>query len=90
MKTTTETGKNQKFSRKIPEENVEEFQLISSSLETLSMIRWTSSLNPWGLSAVGWCDKISKGSKMKIKVPEKLKKIQKSRGIEVLKLIGRR
>ena len=90
MKTTTETGKNQKLSRKVPLENVEAIQLVSSSLKTLSMIRWTSSLNQWWLSAVGWCDKIPKGSKNKIKVPENLKKINKSRGIEVLKLIGRR
>ena len=37
--TATETGKNQKFSRKVPEENFEAIQLVSSSLKTLSMIR---------------------------------------------------
>ena len=73
MKTTTETGKNQKFSRKRPEENVEAIQIVSSSLKTLAMNRWTSSLNQWGLSAVGWCDKISKGSKNKIKYPKNKK-----------------
>ena len=49
----TETGKNQKLSRKAPLENVEAIQLVSSSLKTLSMILGTSSLNQWGLSAVG-------------------------------------
>ena len=39
MKTTTERGKNHKFSRKVPEENVEATQIISSSLKTLFMIR---------------------------------------------------
>ena len=38
MKTKTETGKNQKLSRKVPEENVEAAQIISSSPKTLSMI----------------------------------------------------
>ena len=76
MKTTTETGKNQKFSRKVPEENVEAIQHLSSTLKTLFLIRWTSSLNQWELSAVGWCDKVSKRSKIKIKVRENLKKIK--------------
>ena len=39
MKTTTERGKNHEFSRKVPEENVEATQIISSSLKTLFMIR---------------------------------------------------
>ena len=39
MKTTTETGKNQKCIRKRPEENVEAIQIVSSSMKTLSMIR---------------------------------------------------
>ena len=39
MKTTTETGKNQNLGRKVPEENVEAIQLVSSSLKILYMIR---------------------------------------------------
>ena len=38
MKTTTKTGKNQKFSRKVPEEIVEAIQIINSSLKILSLI----------------------------------------------------
>ena len=34
-KTTTGTGKNQKFSRKRPEENVEAIQIVSSFLKNL-------------------------------------------------------
>ena len=39
MKTTTEAGKNQNFSRKGPEEYVEAIEILSSSLKTLSMIQ---------------------------------------------------
>ena len=67
MKTTTETGKNEKFIRIVPEEYVEAIQIIISSLKTFYMIRWTLSLKQWGSSAVGWSDKVSKGSKNKIK-----------------------
>ena len=38
MKTTKDTGKNQKFSRKLPEKNVEAIQITCSSLKTSSMI----------------------------------------------------
>ena len=53
METTTETGKNQKLSRKLREEYVEAIQIISSSLKTLCMIRRNLSLQKWGSSAVG-------------------------------------
>ena len=38
METTTNTGKNQKFNRKVRQESVEAIQTISSSLKTLTMI----------------------------------------------------
>ena len=38
MKPTTKTGKNQKFSRKVREENVEAILNISVSLKILSVI----------------------------------------------------
>ena len=38
MKTTTKTGNNQIFSRKVPEEIVEAILIIISSLKTLCMI----------------------------------------------------
>ena len=38
LKTTSNTGKNQKFSRKVREESVETILTISFSLKTLSVI----------------------------------------------------
>ena len=37
--TSNKGRKNRNFSRKVPEENVEAVQIISSSLKTLSIIR---------------------------------------------------
>ena len=53
MKTTTNTGKNQKFSEKVQEESVEAIQIIGFSPRTLAMIHWTSSLSQWDLSILG-------------------------------------
>ena len=58
MKTTTKTGKNQNFCMKVPEGTVEAIEIISSSLETLIMIRSASYLNQWEPSGntVMWQD----------------------------------
>ena len=60
MKTTTNAGKNQNFSRKVREEIVEAFQAISFSLNNLSMIHLKSSLSQRELYKLGQCDKTSK------------------------------
>ena len=60
MKTTHQTGKNQKFSRKVLEESVQDNWTINFTLKTLSVIHLASSLSQWELSDFGLCDKISK------------------------------
>ena len=72
-KTTTNTSKNQKFRRKVREEKAEAILTIRFSLKILSKLHWTFPISQWEQTFLGYCDMISKGTKI-TKGIQKLKK----------------